>query len=503
MFQRPYGCFEQTSSTTYPNVLALDYLRSTKQSVPEVEAKARQYIHLGYQRLLSFEIDGGGFDWFGRPPANRTLTAYGLMEFEDMAKVHDVDPKLIERTSQWLLNQRNADGSWSPESHRMHIDPTRGSNNTDLSRLSTTAYIGWAVFGGQADKELARSTRAYLLSFSPQSIDDPYILALVCNALIATEADDGDLRRYLNRLHGMRKRADEGKLVWWDQSPNYRTTFYGAGRSGSIETTALAALAMLRSGYQPDTVRGALSWLVEQKDSLGTWHSTQATVLALKAMLAGTGTPLGGERERVIQVAVEKTEPHEDVYDRKIVLHADQSDVMKQLDVSEVMGVGEYRLTLTDQSDSGATYQVSTWYHVRETAKPVELQPLTIELVYDRSELRVGEVVSATATIINNMATVAPMVILDLPVPAGFTLDPDGWESLVAEGSIAKYQITARSAVVYLRSLEPDQALSIRYDLRATMPVKIKTQPATAYEYYDPDKQASSEATRLTVSGQT
>src|SRR4029077_17362251 len=51
IFERPYGCFEQTSSTTYPNVLALDYLRRTGKSVPAVEAKARQYIHLGYQRL--------------------------------------------------------------------------------------------------------------------------------------------------------------------------------------------------------------------------------------------------------------------------------------------------------------------------------------------------------------------------------------------------------------------------------------------------------------------
>ena len=48
IFQMPYGCFEQTSSTTYPNVLALDYLRRTGKSVPEVEAKARQYIHVGW-----------------------------------------------------------------------------------------------------------------------------------------------------------------------------------------------------------------------------------------------------------------------------------------------------------------------------------------------------------------------------------------------------------------------------------------------------------------------
>src|SRR5579859_45010 len=95
IFQAPYGCFEQTSSTTYPNVLALDYLRRTGKTNPQVEALAQQYVALGYQRLLSFEISGGGFDWFGHPPANRTLTAYGLMEFADMAEVTDVDRRLI------------------------------------------------------------------------------------------------------------------------------------------------------------------------------------------------------------------------------------------------------------------------------------------------------------------------------------------------------------------------------------------------------------------------
>ena len=43
IFQRPYGCFEQTSSTTYPNVLALDYLRRANKSAPALESKARRY----------------------------------------------------------------------------------------------------------------------------------------------------------------------------------------------------------------------------------------------------------------------------------------------------------------------------------------------------------------------------------------------------------------------------------------------------------------------------
>ena len=60
-------------------------------------------------------MPGGGFSWFGQAPANKILTAYGLMEFYDMSKVYDVDPKLIERTQQWLAGQQQADGSWKPD----------------------------------------------------------------------------------------------------------------------------------------------------------------------------------------------------------------------------------------------------------------------------------------------------------------------------------------------------------------------------------------------------
>ena len=87
ILRMPGGCFEQTSSSTYPNVLALDYMKRTKKLTPEVHAKAEGYIANGYQRLLTFEVPGGGFSWFGQAPANKILTSYGLMEFSDMSKV--------------------------------------------------------------------------------------------------------------------------------------------------------------------------------------------------------------------------------------------------------------------------------------------------------------------------------------------------------------------------------------------------------------------------------
>ena len=61
----PSGCFEQTTSTAWPNVLVTAYLQQTKQLKPEVQLKAESLMSAGYQRLLTFEHAGGGYSWFG------------------------------------------------------------------------------------------------------------------------------------------------------------------------------------------------------------------------------------------------------------------------------------------------------------------------------------------------------------------------------------------------------------------------------------------------------
>ncbi len=491
IFERPYGCFEQTSSTTYPNILALEYLQHTQQDAPAVEIKAREYIHLGYQRLLSFEISGGGFDWFGYPPANRTLSAYGLMEFEDMARVHDVDPEVIARTRRWLLAQQHSDGSWDPEAHGLHDDPTRRGG--DLARLTTTAYIGWAVFRSAPGGQEAQATLNYLLGVRPTDINVPYALALVCNALQALDRRGASARPYLDRLDSLKHSSADGKLIWWGPDKNQRTVFYGAGRCGQIESTALATLALLADGQHPASARGALAWLIEQKDARGTWHSTQATVLALKALLAGTGRALGQPAAR--QIVVE----WDGALVRELNIPADQAEVVQQVDLSSLMTSGTHRLRLLDRTGTATGFQVATRYHIAGPAPAKADAPLAIELTFDCSELKVAETLEATAVVTNNSPSAAPMVIIDLPISAGFAIEADSLDSLVAAKEISKYQLTPRSVIVYLRDLRPAAAITLKYRLRAIMPVKASSPPALVCEYYDPDKQAASAATSLTV----
>ena len=496
IFQQPYGCFEQTSSTTYPNVLALDYLRRTGQSAPEVEAKARQYIHLGYQRLVSFEVNGGGFDWFGRPPANRTLTAYGLMEFVDMARVHDVDPALIDRTRQWLLKQRSANGSWPSDRGMLNdglASSTRRGRDPDYA---TTAYIAWAVFDGAPAGVDVASTSRYLTGVPADQIANPYTLAIVSNALLAMNQDDAVVEPYLHQLREIAVRDVQAKTAHWQlaDASGSRTMFYGSGRAGDVETTALATMALLRSGRDLPTAKAALNWLIQRKDANGTWGTTQATVLALRALVNAAGKPLGEEKARRIEMTVngQPLDP--------IIIPADQVEVMRQIDLTPYLQTGANTVRLAETTGTGAAYQVSDWHYLPGMAADVNQdEPLHITMRYDQDAVQVGQILHAGATVINRMSRTAPMVIVDLPIPGGFTADPSDFQKLRDAGRIAKYQLTPRSVIVYLRGLEPGKPLQLNYNLRAESSADVTAPPARVYEYYNPDRNSQSSPKRLTI----
>jgi hypothetical protein len=412
-----------------------------------------------------------------------------------MARVHDVDAAVIRRTREWLLKQRNGDGSWEPEGHRLHDHPAGGS--AKLAKLGTTAYVAWAVYGTEAaslTREGAMTTLAWLVSHEPASIDDPYVLALMANAITAIDSSGKAARPYRERLELLKKRSADGKLVWWETERSGQSLFYGSGVSGQIECTALAALAFLNAGGEhPATLRAALAWLVQQKDAHGTWHSTQATVLALKALTTATGRPLGGDRERQIDVVLDG-KPF-----RKLVVPVDQSDVMQEADLSSSVPIGKHDIVLTDRSGTDVGYQMAVSYHVPTSAQAAEPQGLSVSLEFKQSETRVGETVVARSVVKNAGPNVLPMVLVDLPIAPGFEVEGSAFAELVTAGKIEKYQVTPRSVIVYLRSLAAASQLEIAYLLRATMVVKVASPPAVAYEYYTPEHRATSETLELSV----
>ncbi|UCC69432.1 MAG: hypothetical protein JSV79_05840, partial [Armatimonadota bacterium] len=484
MLRMPFGCFEQTSSVTYPNVLVMDYMKSTKKITPEIQMKAEQYINVGYQRLLSFEVDGGGFSWFGNPPAHKVLTSYGLLEFRDMSQVHEVDENLIVRTQNWLAGLQKKDGTWERDEGGI----AEGIINRQTDTLRVTAYIAWALAESGYQGPAVQRALTYLES-NWHEAEDSYALAVIANALLSAAPDSAGAGWVVDAL--ARLAIVEDDIAYWKPAgPTFTSAQDGAA---DLETTALATYALVKSGRHVGLTNKAITYLIRSKDSFGTWQTTQATVWALKALL------LSLQRAAEDIDATVTVEVNEEKAGSFRITQADY-EVVRQVDARELIRAGKNDVRVTLDGKGSALYQIVAKYYMPwEMVKPPAQELLSIDVEYDRTELATNDIVTASVRVVNNDPRDCNMVVIDLGLPPGFEVMAEDLQGLVAEKTIQKYSLAARQIIIYLDRLASRKPLEFSYRLRAKFPVKAATPASRVYRYYNPEIEATAQPVALEV----
>ena len=489
ILRMPFGCFEQTSSSTYPNVLALDYMKRTKKVTPEIHAKAEGLIAIGYQRLLTFEVPGGGFSWFGNAPANKILTAYGLMEFHDMSRVYDVDQEVIARTRDWLIRQQLPTGSWKPDTQFINEGATNRFN-TDAVRI--TAYIAWALESAEYKGPAIDKAREFIVEHLDGETD-AYTLAVVANFAVENSKDSDLSHRALEMLRDAA--TEKGESAWWTAP---ETSVYATGDSAAVETTGLAVQAFLKAGGYSDVVRKALAWITSKKNGDGNWGTTQATIMALSALLAASEQS-GSGAHGVVDVVLNgrKVETLE--------INKDNNDLLHQFVLPPTSAQRDNEIQLQFSGEGGMAYQITGRYFVPWQHADTN-EPLAITVTYDRTRLAQDQVVTSTATIRNNMEKTANMVMVDLGIPPGFDLLSEDLQDMVQKtakaksGRLEKFSMTATQAILYFDSIAPHDSFKIHFRLQAKYPIRAEGFTSRVYEYYDPNVSATTQPAQFVVS---
>jgi uncharacterized protein YfaS (alpha-2-macroglobulin family) len=491
----PGGCFEQTSSSTYPNVLALDYMKRTKKLVPEVHAKAEGYIANGYQRLLTFEVPGGGFSWFGQAPANKILTAYGLMEFNDMSKVSEVDPRLIARTAAWLASQQQPDGSWNPDTSFINEGAT---NRFNTDRLRITAYIAWSLANTSQQPESVAKAKQYIEAHTDAKAD-AYTLAVLANFAVDYAKDRDFTRRTMQALLDARTEKDDA-VSWTAQE----TGVYATGESAAIETTGLATQALLKWGQASEVARKSLKFITAHRQASGAWGTTQATIMALRALVLATelsASDVHGNLAVLLDGQQVET----------LALTPDNNDLLHQFVLKGIDPQKPHQVALEFHGGGSLAYQIvgrffTPWDKPGTGADATQHDdPLSIDIAYDRITLAQNDIVTATVTVRNNLPAFAKMIMVDLGIPPGFDLLSEDLQSYqetsanAASGRLEKFSQTATQAILYFNGLAPGQTVSLKFRLRAKYPIRAKTFASHIYEYYDPAVRATAQPVELNV----
>lgn len=274
LIREPHGCFEQTSSTTYPLVMALIFLENLPDKNDQINkmiAEGKANLKKGYDKLISFECSEGGYEWFGSCPGHEALTAYGLLQFNEMKEVlSDVDESMLERTRKWLLGRRDGKGSFNVAQNGLDSFANPPADIAD-------AYILWVLTSIGSGEGLEKEIEAVVEK--EKTSDDNYFRALV--ALILYNVDRVEEARALSKVLEASQDQKTGEVL---RKVTSITRSYGI--SLNIETTALSALAWMKdpSSEFNKATDLAVGYIIANIKN-GMFGSTQATILALKVLI--------------------------------------------------------------------------------------------------------------------------------------------------------------------------------------------------------------------------
>ncbi len=460
ILREPCGCFEQASTSNYPNALTLKYLEEHEVAAPAVTRRAKDLLKKGYTKLVGYESPKQGYEWFGGDPGHEALTAYGLMEFRDMADVYDVDPEMLNRTAQWLLERRDGKGGFQR-------NPRALDSFGQATKEITDAYIVWAL--SESKQEGIDKEVDYAVALADKS-DDPYLIALVASAA-ATNADKKpQAEKLLEKL--AKAQDDDGHL----EGRNGSITRSG-GQSLKVETTALAALAWLKMPSFGKQANKAVEWIIQSRSGAGGFGSTQATILALKALTehAKANRRTVSEGKLIVR--------RDDVTLDEHPFGAGQQETIVIEGLEANLRSGENRLTVDLTGDNHMPYALDVSYRTEKPPSDADC-PVRLTTKLETEKVKAGETVALDAKLTNTSDNGQPMTVAILGLPAGLEPRAEQLQELKKAGTIDYYETRAREVICYWRSLAPKKEVTVKLDLIAAVPGKYTAPASRAYLYY-------------------
>lgn len=484
LLREPALAFEEQASLHLANVMLLQAMKhdaANGKSNWIAEKKARDFLKANAPRLAAFESSAkNGFRWYpGDASADARMSAYGLQLLREHVKLGHGDSELLTRTQEALL-----------EIH----DKTGKEKKQDLL---TRTYLAW-VLG-----ESGVRVKFDALDKEAKKSNDPYLLGLT--ALTHLERHNTD--EAIGLLRQLAAMQVEGEV------PGAKTSVTGSrGRDLNVETTALAVLAWSKADRPNEfgaNVQSGIKWLGRQRQDAGSYGGTQATILALKAMLAHAQKNPRQIQNGDVEISMRNAQPggfrfRGDPDGNGFAFHRAQlrpnASNMITLQIAEAVGFAPgnnmVQLNLTNVNTIPYTL---TWTY-RTSRAPVDAKsPFKISTRLDSAKASVGDVVKLHAMLENVSANAQGTTVAILGLPAGLSLENTDQLNKLAKSRISAWELRGRELVVYWRELPAGAKVAFDIDLECKYPGVFHGPASQAYAVYDSEHVTWHEPLRITI----
>jgi len=247
----------------------------------------------------------------------------------------------------------------------------------------------------------------------------------------------------------------------------------------------------------PELVEGAIGWLIQQKDTFGTWYSTQPTVQSLRAMVMSMDFAASQDVHGTVHVDINGAADA-----CTFQIDPDNSDVTRICELDAWTVEGDNAVSVSLDGEGSFLYQVvGVHYLPWDMVSDSPDGPLSIEVGYDRTNLSVDDTVEVTVSVAYNVPDErAAMIMVDLGIPPGFDPLTEDLTVLVQDvPNITRYEIRSRQLSIYIDELAHGAPLTFSYRMLARFPIHGSAPESTVWAYYNPEMRATSKPVMFEV----
>ncbi|MFX0091289.1 MAG: alpha-2-macroglobulin family protein [Candidatus Hodarchaeota archaeon] len=460
----PYGCCEQTSASTMPNIIVYEYLAAADNLSEEMKSKLVNNMEGGLQRYLTiFRGSSGGFGlWNGDNPSvfhtGLALSVIGRMR----PYVSGIPDDLFSAALDYLKVHKK-DKHWKSERSLETPFPST------LSDPAMTAYIlNSLVLGDIEDVEVVGWMNDHLSEYK----NDPTTLALLLEAWARTETYKGkfpDLGQQIrNYLVDMATGKEE--QVYWTK---------GSSLTSEIESTAYVLMS-LATAFPTDAslfdlLQKGINYLMSNRQTNG-WQSTRDTLYASMAVSkVATADKPNFELQLYLNDELrfkEKVTPETmawKIYDlRNMYLDRLQS------------GQNSIKVTLEGSGKCHCVFELQKWYFdLKVQAKPLAV---TVDRHLSSTDATLDEEI--IIDIECDPQEPLEALLIEQPIPALLQFPDDSLKKL--ENELEHIEVNNNKVAIFFSRLESKTKISLPFKVVFTGECRVE--PVQVYGMYEPDR---------------
>lgn len=508
-------CPEIIASKGYANLLVLQLLKKAGQDNADpgnlratLSATSRKSVLDAQNELRGMQRADGSFEYCFLYPKRSPIssTAYVLRFLNKSVEFAPLDRKIIENTAKYLARQQRGSGAWLD----YDLAQDKEVEDRNLTAITARALAEAAASAKGPEREEMQRPLTRAMSYLEDQIgswQDAYLVGNYAIAAAVSERDDY-IGRAQNLLQGLAH--IEGATNYWNLEAN-TSPFCNWGRSGRLETTALAveALALIQArNPNPDTaaeINRGLQFLLSHKDRRGAWSGGLVTQNVLEAIVAAM--PSAPEPAASSDAATEATIIVNGHTLPSLSLPPGNAVVGPvTVEIAEHLQRGMNRVQILRPGNSlvmnGAAF---TSYYIpwkdssatrEENLQLGESRSLHLAVGFDQNNPVSGQIVRCHVEAERVGFRGYGMMIAEIGLPPGADVDRESLDLARVE-SVLSYEVQPDKVVFYLWPGTGGDKLEFQFRLRYRM--EAATAPSILYDYYNPESHAIVQPARFAV----